>query len=358
MASPHQKHGIGAFVSWLPYHGRSQGYIDALALVPIYVHYLRERIPVLAPLKYGPMTVATLIALYRSRARVVFAMNPPVLTPLVVYLYCLHTGARFFVDCHSGVFESPKWRWAMPIQKFLARRAEAVIVTNTVHAKIVSSWGARPLIIGDPPINIPSMPGDAIPSQVVDDGQPFVFVINRFNKDEAVEAVLDAARRVPNARFYISGDPRRAEPAWLSDHAPNVTFTGWLTTEEFWYFARHAEAVLTLTTQENTILRGGWEAMYLGQPLITSNTRALQTYFTSGAVFVPNTGDGIAAGVGEALKQTNTLRVQMREFRDAKYRQWAEDRAQLEHLLNLRFDAPALQVHMEPDQPATMVEAS
>src|SRR5919201_380293 len=31
----------GAFVSWLPFHGRSQGFIDALRLEPIYVSYLR-----------------------------------------------------------------------------------------------------------------------------------------------------------------------------------------------------------------------------------------------------------------------------------------------------------------------------
>lgn len=334
--------GIGAYVSWTPYFGRSQSFIDALDLVPLYIHYLKEHRPIYAPFKYGPMFVATLASLYRSRARIVFVMDPPVFASLAVYLYCLHTGARYVMDCHSGVFESKKWRWAMPLQRFLGQRAQAVIVTNPVHSGIVNEWGANPIIIGDPPINIPALPDDATPPQIAADGKPFVFVINRFHKDEAVEEVLNAARRVPEAHFYISGDTSRAKPEWLTDHAPNVTFTGWLTNEAFWYFARHSEAMLTLTTQENTILRGGWEAMYLGQALITSDTRALRNYFTGGAVFGANTGEGLATATREALARTEELRAEMAAFRDEKYRLWAEDRKKLEQLLNIRFDGPEI----------------
>src|SRR5207302_11503430 len=68
----------GAFVSWVRSCGRSQGFIDALGLTPIYSSYLRQSDVVSAPLKYGPQFIETLRRLHQHRPEVVFVMNPPV----------------------------------------------------------------------------------------------------------------------------------------------------------------------------------------------------------------------------------------------------------------------------------------
>src|SRR5207302_4878683 len=101
----------GAFVSWMPYHGRSQGFIDTFQLAPVYVSYLGIERPALAPLKYGPQAIATLRELARRRPAVVFVMDPPPFAAVTARLYCAVTGARFVMDCHGGVFEDPKWTW-------------------------------------------------------------------------------------------------------------------------------------------------------------------------------------------------------------------------------------------------------
>jgi len=242
------------------------------------------------------------------------------------------------MDCHSGVFESKKWRWLLPLQRFHARRAVAVIVTNVVHARQVEAWRARPLIIGDPPLTIPEAPsGDRGPAPD-EDGVPFVFVVNRFHRDEAVSEVVAAAALVPEVRVVVSGDLKRADPDLVRDAPQNLRFTGWLTVEDFWECARRATAIVVLTTTENTILRGGWEAMYLGKPLVTSSSRALREYFTNGAVFVDNTAEGMAAGIRDALSRADELASEMASFRDAKYQVWELDRARLEEALGFRFD--------------------
>lgn len=321
-------------MSWIDHHGRSQGFIDALGLTPIYVSYLRQRDIVSAPAKYGPQFISTLRRLYRLKPEVVFVMDPPVVAVAAVFLYCLQRRARYVMDCHSGVFNSPKWRWSLPIQRFLGRRAAAVIVTNPVHLNAVASWPAKGMIVGDPPPTLP-----AATASSAEPTAPYVFVIGVFGEDEEVPKVLEAAARLPGVRFRISGDTKRAARAWLQNHPSNVAFTGFLSTNDFWSHVRGASAVLTLTTREDTILRGGWEAMFMEQPLITSGTSALRGYFTRGTVFVDHSPDAIAAGVEYALSHQKEFRGEAKVLREEKYRTWCQQREELARLAGLQVVA-------------------
>ena len=322
----------GAFVSWIGYHGRSQGFIDRLGLTPIYVSYLRQRDIVSAPLKYGPQFVATLRQLYRVKPEVVFVMDPPVFSVAAVFAYCRPRGIPFLMDCHSGVFNSPKWRWALPLQRYFGRRAAGVIVTNPVHLQEVASWPAKGVIVGDPPPLLPT--GVAKPSGAA---APWIFVIGVFGRDEEVGKVLEAAARLPGVGFRISGDTRRAQQAWIDHHPDNVTFTGFLSNDDFWSHVREASAILTLTTREDTILRGGWEAMFVEQPLITSNTAALRRYFGKATVFVDHDPAAIAAGVEYALSHLEELRLQAKALREEKYAVWCQERKELERLAGVEL---------------------
>jgi glycosyltransferase involved in cell wall biosynthesis len=331
----------GAFVSWVPFSGRSQAFIDEFGLAPIYVSYLKTEQPLMAPLKYGPQLLTTLRRLAETRPELVFVMDPPPFATAAVFLHCLRSKARYVMDCHSGVFEGNRWRWSLPLQRFFGRRAAAVIVTNPADAAAASSWPANAIIMGDPPPVAASVPDDTVPLRSGANKPPLVFVIVRFGKDEAIEQTLEAARRLPNVRFLVSGDARRARPEWLTGHPANVRFTGWLRHTEFLRYVRVANAVLTLTTQENAILQGGWEAMFMGQPLITSNSPVLRWYFGQGAVFVDNTARGIAAGVDQALAREDELRREMRGLRAEKARGWRNERQQLERLLGAEFPVHA-----------------
>jgi hypothetical protein len=120
----------------------------------------------------------------------------------------------------------------------------------------------------------------------------------------------------------------------------NVELTGFLPWQAFWEHARRASAILTLTTQPNTILRGGWEAMFVARPLITSASATLREYFTSGAVFVDNSPTGIARGVEEALSRAPELAAAMGRLRDERALAWRRSREELEELLTITFPGP------------------
>jgi glycosyltransferase involved in cell wall biosynthesis len=315
----------GAFVSWVPACGRSQGFIDALGLTPIYSSYLRPSDLVSAPLKYGPQFVDTLRRLHQHRPDLVFVMNPPVFAVAAVAIYAARTGAKYVMDSHSGAFESRKWRWTLPLQRWFCRRAAAVMVTNPVHQEMVDSWGARAMIVADPP---PTFPLPTLPQRGRDEVS--VFVIATYSPDEAIPEVIEAARALPHVRFRISGNIARAPRGIVERRPPNVELTGFVPMDTFWHYVQTASAILTLTHQENTILRGGWEAMFAGRPLITSDTAALRGYFVEGTRFVDNTILGIKAGIVDVLENQAEYLAGMERLRDSKRSVWERQQAELQ----------------------------
>jgi glycosyltransferase involved in cell wall biosynthesis len=320
----------GAFVSWVPSCGRSQGFIDALDLVPIYSSYLRQRDLFSAPLKYGPQFLDTMRRLKHIQPDVVFVMNPPVFAVAAVALYARQTRAQYVIDSHSGAFESRKWRWSLPLQRLLGRRAAAVIVTNPVHKAEVERWPAPAVIVADPPPRL-----STVRSSITRLGpsEPFVFVIATYGPDEAIPQVIEAARQLPEVRFRVSGDVRRAPAALVQRCPSNVELTGYVALPVFWEHVERASAILTLTDQENTILRGGWEAMFAGRPLLTSGTRTLREYFSRGTRFVDNTVDGVKAGIEDVLANQEQLASGMEQLRQEKAVTWMQQRAELERRL-------------------------
>ena len=226
------------------------------------------------------------------------------------------------MDHHSGSF-SRVWRWARPLHKFLARRAVTNIVTSEHWAEIVSSWGAQTLVLAD---FIPDLP----------QGKVFrvkpgfnVVVVSTYAVDEPLEAVAEAAALIPEVNFYITGDSRLAAKSLMDRFPPNVVCTGFIPEDEYLGLLRAADAVMALTTQNHTLQCGGIEAVSLGKPLITSAWPFLKKVFSEGAVFVPNTNNGIRQGILRMQSEHHLLVEKIRTLRQKKRQEWEVRLAQL-----------------------------
>src|SRR5439155_1727924 len=77
---------------------------------------------------------------------------------------------------------------------------------------------------------------------------------------------------------------------------------------------RAADVVLVLTTHDHTMQRGGYEAMALGKPLVTSDWGILRETFSRGTIHVRNEPHAIAAGVRRALADRERLGAEMRSL--------------------------------------------
>jgi glycosyltransferase involved in cell wall biosynthesis len=179
------------------------------------------------------------------------------------------------------------------LHRFTLRRAALTIVTNAALADLVREAGGRAAVLPD---RIPALrPSSRYPTV---DAACVVFPAS-YGEDEPLEAVLDACRQLPDGvHVYITGNYRKHDPG-VPDRAPdNVTFTGFLSEQDYVNLLFSADAVLALTTAESCMLCACYEALAAGKALITSDTSALREYFDQ-AIFVRNTPESIARGIRE-----------------------------------------------------------
>jgi glycosyltransferase involved in cell wall biosynthesis len=305
-----------SFITWYPYCRRSDAIAEALGGSSHLVHYLSFKRPLHAPAKYVLQAVATLRILWREQPDLVLVAVPPIFAVLPALLFARIRRARLVIDAHTGIFAHARWRWLIPLTRMLCTRTDAVIVTGEHLRKRVAEWGATAVVIGDVPVHfVAGYPPPPCTGYRV-------AIVNTFSVDEPVDAVLAAARAVPEASFFVTGDTRQARRAWLAERPANLTFTGFVSEEEYAGLLRAADVIVVLTTHDYTMQRGAYEAVALGKPLVTSDWQLLRETFSRGAIHVRNDAAAIAAGIRHALANRESLSremVALRSERDAVF---------------------------------------
>jgi glycosyltransferase involved in cell wall biosynthesis len=278
--------------------------------------------------------------LREERPDAVFVMTPPVFAALPAFWYAWRTGAKVVLDAHTAAFLHPRWRRLQWLQRALCRRAATTLVHNDHQARLVADMGAHATQVPDVPVIYSRVEPFAKPDA------PVVAVVCSFNYDEPIAEILDAARAVPAVRFFMTGNPKHLSPELKAKLPPNVTLTGFLSVEAYGGLIVGADAVMTLTTRDHTMLRAAYEAIYQGTPVIVSDWPLLREAFDEGALHVDNSAAGIAAGVAAVAANGAALRAGAGRLRERKLARWAETKASI----TARLMAPAAAGTLPDDQ--------
>lgn len=251
-----------------------------------------------------------------ERPDVVAVMTPPLVAALAVLGYVRRSGASLVLDAHSAAFLHPRWRYAQWLQRWLCRQAVTTIVHNDHIVELVRSAGGHVTLVPDVPV-------------VYDDVEVFqrpeaftVAVVCSFNYDEPVTEIMDAARLTPEVRYFITGNPRHLAAEVKRSLPPNVSLTGFLSVPAYGGLLQGADVVMALTTRDHTMLRGAYEAVYQGTPVIVSDFDLLRREFPTGAVHVSATATAIAQGVVQARRSLEGLRAGAATLRQTKQSRW------------------------------------
>jgi glycosyltransferase involved in cell wall biosynthesis len=310
------------FISWVKHTTRSASFAQAFGAE---CHFIDAGFS-LGLLKYFARGWRTLRLIWSRRPAVVICMNPPYFLGLLAWVYCLFHEAQFVLDSHTAAFDSGKWTWMGPLHSFIIRRAVCTTVTNWDLAEQVERQGGRAVVLSDIPYRMPEG------SFQVEGDFSVCFVCN-YAEDEPVLEVFAAAQELPDVRFYVSGDTKKASPEMLAKRPENVTLTGYLSNEEYAGMLRGVSAMLVLTTRDFTMQRGGSEAITVGKPLITSDWPVLHEIFSQGTVHVKNEAAAIKEGIKEVRQNRERYEQEILAMRGRREENWKRVEHELSELL-------------------------
>jgi glycosyltransferase involved in cell wall biosynthesis len=314
-----------SFVVWARYHRRAELLAHHLGASIHYIYRGRQG-RFFTPVRYLTQTWQTWRVLSAERPDVLFVQNPPIFSVLVAFLYCRLYGARCVIDSHSGAFQA-RWRWSVPIHRLLSKGALLTIVHNKDQEAIVAGWGCRCQVIAYTAGDYPRGEDYSM------NGQFNVTVISTYEEDEPLPAIWGAAARMPQVAFYVTGDPKHLSRDLLEQKPENCHLTGYLPYERYVGLIRGSDAVLDLTRCNHTLPMGGFEAVSMGKPLIVSDFPVLREYFSLGTLHVPNTTEGICAGVRKAQSQQEELQQEMNLLHERLDAEWKQNLSALKQLL-------------------------
>jgi glycosyltransferase involved in cell wall biosynthesis len=295
-------------LTWDPDCERSRQIAARLGIDLEIIHYLAYRRPAVAPFKYALQTAATVRALVRDPADVVLIQNPPPFAPLAALLaQRLRPEMRIVVDIHTGPFIEPKWRWFVPLTRFVARRAALTLVTNDQLRAVVDSWGARGYVLSVP---LPRLP-PARRVYPLDRNAFRIAAVCSFSDDEPIASLLDVRDLPDDVRLYVTGDFHRAPARLRRRKSSRVRLCGFVDAADYTSLLEQSDAVLALCTRPLTILQGAADAAALGKPLVTSDWPEMRRTFRAGTVWVGDTTKSIEAGIRAVRRDREALGAEM-----------------------------------------------
>ncbi|HEX4008870.1 MAG TPA: glycosyltransferase [Solirubrobacteraceae bacterium] len=271
----------------------------------------------LVPLRYLASALRTLTYLILRRPRAVVIQSPPVPAAALVWGWARLARVPVVLDTHPASFEETGVHQVMrPLIRWLVPRASGCIVTTPRLGDQITRWGGRPVIVHEAPMvwSDRMRPSDR-------SAQRRVLFICTFAPDEPLMQVLDAARRLPEVEFHITGDRRRLPPAAAGAAPANVHWTGYLRGDDYVDALGRADVIMSLTTRAESVQRSAYEAVDALRPLVVSDWPHMRSLFPH-AVFVTNDGQSIAAGVSEALVRWQELSGVVEDARVQQWQRW------------------------------------
>lgn len=322
-------------IAWEKYNRRSIILAEAFGASIHHIFIERAKIisnPVLNQLTKGIFAIyrylvqagRTLWHLNNEKPDVIFVQNPPVVSVFVVWLYASLFNKKFIIDTHTGAFTH--WGWSLPLQRWLSKRALTTIVHNAGIAEMVKDWDVDHCTIAFTDASYPQ-------------GSDFELDKSKFNivsinsyaaKDEPILEIFNAARQVEGINVYLTGNYKKLPDDIIAQKPANCYFTGFLSYDDYVGLLRNVDYIMSLTTRNNTMQLGGFEAVSLETPLITSDWDVLKNYFSKGSIYVDNTASGIAQGIEDARHQLDEMQTGIQVLHQELTAEWEELRKALE----------------------------
>jgi hypothetical protein len=285
-------------------------------------------------LRYVFSSFHTIRYLSRTRPDILIVQNPSlVLTSLACLLKTLFR-YRLVVDRHTNFWLEaenslrPKALVFTLFSKYSLRHADLTIVTNPYLKELVDKKGGRGFVLTD---KLPALERKHRKSL---NGRWNIVFISTFSDDEPYLEVIKAAKLIrPDIYIYVTGNYRKVTGRLPADLPPNLVLTGFLDEQDFVDLLFSADAIMDFTTAEWTLVCGGYEAISVEKPFITSDKIVLRGYFNKGAVFAGNDHLSISEAIGNLIQRKDEYDREIRALKMEKNEEWNQQFSKLLELV-------------------------
>ena len=256
--------------------------------------------------RYCKCILKTVGILYKRRNGIVFVQNPSVVLALLALLMRPLFRYLLIIDAHNAAI-FPEKKWLKHIATFIFKAADFTIVTNQNLAQVIQNNGGNALILPDP---LPTFHDEKNLRELATQSHTVLFICS-WASDEPYFEVFKAAESLQDFRFYVTGRSKGKENGYGKPLPINVVLTGYLSDDEYHKKLATSGVIVDLTTRENCLVCGAYEATALERPFIVSDKKAIRDYFKKGCIYVENTTEHITRGIMLMATQQNELKKQV-----------------------------------------------
>lgn len=295
--------GERLWISWET-HRRSRSLSEALGAELEEICYSESNFLVY----YVISVMKTIVLILRRNPSIIFAQNPSLVLALVVTVYGKISRRLVVIDAHNAGLSPAEGRTIVRqyLADWIVANSDLTIVTNEALAKSVLEKRGIAAVLPDP---LPKFP--VVESKFPVRGDENVLMISSWAKDEPYVEMIAAAHLLGSQIcVYFSGDSKGKEQQ-CDVIAGNIVLTGFMSDDEFIRLLYSVDLVVDLTTRDNCLVCGAYEAVSAGVPMVLSDKDVLRNYFSDGALFCDNSTQDIADKITLALSQKDELSKQV-----------------------------------------------
>ena len=265
-------------------------------------------------LRYLCSLLSTIRCLLNKRTGVVFAQCPSVILVALVACFKVFRGFVFVIDAHNIAFEYLRSDNVLlrSLSSFAFRQADVILVSNLRLSSGREELDDKRIALPD---RLPSIDQNALPERFQQLSRPLITLICSFADDEPIEVFLEAIQTLEyGGTLLVSGKKSRAGDL-LRYESDKICFTDFLPNLEFESLIQHSDLLVDLTTRDDCLVCGAYEALAVGRPVLLSKTGVQQEVFGKGAIFSENTPDSYREAVSQFLKQPAVHRRAAESFK-------------------------------------------
>ncbi len=287
--------------------------------------------------RYLVLTFRTFPILSCSDYQVLFTQNPSILLSLLNVVIAKATGKYAIVDAHNaGVHPSigaGNSKFLNTINNFVIRHADYVIVSNRVLAEVIERRGGSAVVLPDP---IPLL--SHRPRTIEKRDRFTVLFVCSWATDEPYFEVIEAARSLPECLMYVTGNyKKKLGSEYISRLPENVELTGYIPDAKYEQLLQSVDVVIDLTTRDNCMVCGAYEAAAAATPAILSDHTVNREYFAPGYIYTRNNTASIISAIRDAERTCGQLRQDIRAFSESAKSKWTADMHRFLNVLTARL---------------------